>query len=241
MARTKASFPGFPKEALQFLRSIEKNNNRAWFGKMKSVYEDSVKAPMLALVEALDQELLDYAPEYITEPNKAVFRIHRDVRFSKNKDPYKTNIAAGFHRQNLGKNDTASFYIHLDAKELFIGAGVYMPIPEHIRMLRHHIAANQIEFREILADNQLRKWMGELQGELMIRPPKGFITGHPAEDLLRRKMYIVWATLPPAAAFTPQLLGEISARFRAATPLVEFLNRPIPEPTRRVNEAHFAD
>ncbi len=241
MARTKASFPGFPKEALQFLRSIEKNNNRAWFGKMKSVYENSVKAPMLALVEALDQELLDYAPEYITEPSKAVFRIHRDVRFAKNKDPYKTNIAAGFHRQNLGKNDTASFYLHLDAKGIFVGAGVYMPIPEHIRMLRNHIAANHIEFREILADNQLRKWMGELHGELMIRPPKGFIAGHPAQDLLIRKMYFMAATLPTDLALTPQLLGEVSARFRASTPLVEFLNRPIPEPTRRMKDDHFAE
>jgi uncharacterized protein (TIGR02453 family) len=235
MARTKATFPGFPKEALQFLRSIEKNNNREWFEKKKTVYEESVKGPMLALVEAVGQEMLDYAPDYITEPKKAVFRIHRDVRFAKDKTPYKTNIAAGWHRQNLNKNDSASFYMHLSSKELFIGAGIYMPPPEPMKLMRNHIALHHAELREILADNQLRKWMGGLQGESMTRLPQGFFPPHPAEDLLKRKMYIVWAELNPDLAYGTTLLHEVSSRFAAATPLVEFLNKPLlsaPKPAK---------
>jgi uncharacterized protein (TIGR02453 family) len=227
MARTKASFPGFPKEAQVFLRGIVKNNNREWFNKHKDVYEESVKGSMMALVEAVDQELLDYAPEYITEPKKAVFRIHRDVRFSKDKTPYKTNVAAGWHRQNLGKNETAGFYLHLDAKELFIGAGIYLPMPETLKVLRNHVAAHHEELVEILADKPLRRWMGELQGELTPRVPKGFLPGHPAEELLRRRMYIVWTSMEPAIAYGPGLLAEVSQRFRAGTALVEFLNRPL--------------
>jgi uncharacterized protein (TIGR02453 family) len=227
MARTKASFPGFPKEALVFLRGIAKNNNREWFNKHKDVYEESVKGAMMGLVEAVDQELLDFAPEYISDPKKAVFRIHRDVRFSKDKTPYKTNVAATWHRQNLGKNETASFYVHLDAKELFIGAGIYLPMPETLKVLRNHVAANHEEMLEILADKPLRRWMGELQGELTPRVPKGYLPGHPAEELLRRRMYIVWTSMEPEVAYGPNLLGEVSQRFRASTPLVEFLNRAL--------------
>ncbi len=227
MARTKATFPGFPKEALQFLRGIEKNNNKQWFDKKKEEYENSVKGPMLALVEAINAEMVNYAPNYITEPKKAVFRIHRDVRFAKDKTPYKTNIAAGWQRQNLNKNESASFYMHLSAKELFVGAGIYMPPPEPMKLMRNHIAAHHQELREILADNQLRKWMGGLQGESMTRMPLGFLGAHPAEDLLRRKMYIVWVELPTDLVFTPDFLADLSARFEAATPFLEYLNRPI--------------
>ncbi|MEO5953059.1 MAG: DUF2461 domain-containing protein [Chloroflexia bacterium] len=227
MARTKASFPGFPKEALTFLRGIVKNNDRPWFEKNKALYEDKVKGGMMGLVEAVDQELLDFAPDYITEPSKAVFRIHRDVRFAKDKTPYKTNIAAMWHRQNLGKNETASFYVHLDSKELFIGAGIYLPMPETLKILRNHVGVHHEELREILADNQLRKWMGGLQGEPAPRTPKGFLPGHPADDLLKHRMYIVWNSLDPEIAYGPKLLGEVSARFRAATSFVEFLNRPL--------------
>ena len=156
-----------------------------------------------------------------------MFRIHRDVRFAKDKTPYKTNVAAMWHRQNLGKNETASFYVHLDAKELFVGAGIYLPMPETLKILRNHVAAHHEELREILADNQLRKWMGGLQGEPAPRTPKGFLPGHPADDLLKHRMYIVWNSLDPEIAYGPKLLGEVTARFRAATAFVEYLNRPL--------------
>lgn len=227
MARTKASFPGFPKEALAFLRGIAKNNDRPWFEKNKAVYEESVKGAMMSLVEAVDQEMLDYAPDYITEPKKAVFRIHRDVRFAKDKSPYKTNVAATWFRQSIGKNETASFYMHLDAKELFVGAGIYLPMPETLKALRAFIGTHHEELREILNDKQIRRWMGDLQGEPAARIPKGFLPGHPAEDLLKHRMYIVWQSLDTELAYTPKLLGEISARFKAATPFVEYLNRPL--------------
>jgi len=239
MARSKASFPGFPKEALTFLRAIEKNNNRDWFEKKKPVYEESVKGPMLELVDALNQEMLDFAPDYITEPKKSVFRIYRDIRFSKNKTPYKNNIAAGFKRQSLGKNEGASFYLHLEAKQLFLGAGIYTPMPETLKALRKHIAVNHEEMRGILGVKQVQKLMGGLQGQPMTRVPKGYLPGDPAEDLLKHKMYVLWVEAEPEIAYTPKLLGDLSARFRAATPLVEFLNRPLMTVAQKSKNSQF--
>lgn len=233
MAHPRAIFVGFPPEAQAFLRGIEKNNNREWFEKNKPVYEASVKGAMAALVEAMNQELLKYAPEYITDPKQAIFRIYRDVRFAKDKKPYKTNIAALWFRQNLGKNETAFFYLHLDAQELFFGAGVYMPGAETLKTLRNHVADHHEQLRAILADRKFRQAFKGLDGEPAKRTPKGFLPGHPAEDLLRHKMYIVSANLDPALAYTPKLVSELSKLFKTATPLVEYLNGALrPKPAR---------
>ncbi len=172
MPRTKPTFPGFPKTAQAFFKGIVRNNNKEWFDKNKPLYESGVKGPMADLVHAVGQGMLDYAPEYITDPKQAIYRIYRDIRFSKDKTPYKTNIAASWFRQNLGKNETAGFYMQLDAKELFIGAGIYMPMPDTLKALRAYIDVHHEEMRKILAGKPLVKLLGGLQGEPAARLPK---------------------------------------------------------------------
>ena len=217
----------FPKQALQFFRGLEKNNNREWFETKKPVYEASVKAPMLALVDTLNGDFLNFAPEYVVDPRKAVLRIYRDVRFSKNKTPYKTNVAAEFRRHNFAKGEAASFYFHLDTKGVMVAGGIYNPMPEHLKLIRAYIAEHHEEFRKLIAAKKLRSLMGDLQGDQLKRMPKGYFPGHPAEDLLKRKMYVFWTTLPPGLAETPDLRAEISKRLAAVSPIVEFLNRPL--------------
>ncbi len=217
----------FPKQALQFFRGLEKNNNREWFETKKPVYEASVKAPMLALVDRLNSDFLKFAPEYVVDPRKAVLRIYRDVRFSKNKTPYKTNVAAEFRRHNLAKGEAASFYLHLDTKGVMVAGGIYNPLPEHLKLIRAYIAEHHEEFRRLIAAKKLSSLMGELQGDPMKRMPKGYLPGHPAEDLLKRKMYVFGTTLLPGLAETPDLRAEISKRLAAVAPIVEFLNRPL--------------
>lgn len=227
MPRTLPKFAGFPPTTLRFLAQLEKNNNREWFEKNKDRYEAEVKAPMLELVSALSANMVDFAPDYIPEPKKAVFRIYRDVRFSKDKRPYKTNIAASFWRQNLPKNESASFYMHLDNKEVLLAAGIYMPPAELLRAMRLHVEENHEKLRSIVEDKKRKKLAGELQGESAARLPKGFPPGHPAEDLLKRKMFLYWIALPPKDAESPKFLTEVSKRFAAMAPLVEFLNEPL--------------
>ena len=222
-----ARFPGFPTEAIDFFRGLARNNKREWFQPRKQVFEERVKEPMQALVETVNAALMDFAPEYVTEPGKAVYRIYRDTRFSKDKTPYKTHIAASFHRRVPVNHGDAGYYFAISHKEVAIGGGVYMPEPPALLAIRNHIAERHQEFRRILRARQVKQLLGELQGEQLSRVPKGFAGDHPALDLLRFKRFILYVTLEPDLATTPALYTEIVKRFRAMSPFLKFLTAPL--------------
>ncbi|MEX2262931.1 MAG: DUF2461 domain-containing protein [Bryobacteraceae bacterium] len=222
----KNGFPGFPREAVAFFKNLEKNNRREWFQERKPFYDETVKGSMTALIEALTRDMMEFAPNYVTDPAKAIYRIYRDTRFSKDKTPYKTHIAAVFPRRDLGKHSASGFYFSVSHKEVEVAAGMYMPAPEIVLAVRNRLAEHHEEFREIVDAKTLRGLMGDLQGERLTRPPKGFAKDHPAADLLRYKQLLYYKLLDPGIATTPKLYPEIVKRFRALTPFVEFLNKP---------------
>src|SRR5258708_13602693 len=129
-------FPGFPKETVTFFKGLARNNNREWFQPRKEIFESKVKAPMVALVEALNAEFAKYAPEYINDPKKAVYRIYRDVRFSSDKSPYKTHLAAAFARRGGDRNSSAGVYFHVSAKGVGVAGGLWEPPPEQLLSVR---------------------------------------------------------------------------------------------------------
>jgi len=218
-------FPGFPPEALKFLRSLERNNRREWFQPRKEIFETKVKAPMLDLVDAINAQLPGFAPEHINDPKKAVYRIYRDTRFSSDKTPYKTHLAAIFPRRAMGKHSSAGFYIHLSPKSFGIAGGVYGPGPEELRAIRTWITENHTAFRE--ASRQPEKLMGKLHGDSLTRSPKGFDPDHPAADLIRMKSWLYWVELDAGLAESPKLFTEVMKRLRVAAPVVEMLNAPL--------------
>jgi len=220
-------FPGFSPDALKFLRSLKRNNRREWFQPRKEIFETKLKAPMVELVEAINAELLDFAPEHITDPKKAVYRIYRDTRFSADKTPYKTHIAAIFPDRSLGKQSAAGFYFHLNEKSVGIAAGSYMPGPDELRAVRTWLAENHAAFRK--ASRGPEKLLGKLEGSSVTRIPKGFDASHPAEDLIRMKQWLYWVELDATLATTPRLLPELVKRFRAAAPVIAMLNAPLRE------------
>ena len=224
----RSVFPGFPPEALTFFRGLARNNHRDWFLPRKAVFEQSVKQPMHELVAALNQAMAGFAPEYVTDPAKAVFRIYRDTRFSKDKKPYKEHMAANFHACGMAQGH-GGFYCAISHKEVAIGGGIYMPEPSVLLAIRNHIAENHAEVRRILATARVRRLLGELQGSQLARVPKGFACDHPAADLLRFKQFILYTTLPPEVATSPKLQPEIVDRFRAIVPFLRFLNAPLPK------------
>jgi uncharacterized protein (TIGR02453 family) len=220
-------FPGFPPEGMAFLRALVKNNRREWFQPRKPIYEEQVKAPMLDLVTRVTSAMLQFAPAYAGDPEKAIFRIYRDTRFSKDKTPYKTHIAAVFHRRGLNMHGGGGLYFAVSAKEVEVAGGIYMPAPDTLRKVRTHLAEHHEDFRGLIRDRALRRLLGEMQGEQLSRPPKGFPAEHPAADLLRYKQFLFYVLLDPALAGTPKLEQEIVKRFRALTPFLEFLNAPL--------------
>jgi uncharacterized protein (TIGR02453 family) len=218
-------FPGFSPDALKFLKSLKRNNRREWFQPRKEVFETKVKAPMIQLVEAINAELLDFAPDHITDPKKAVYRIYRDTRFNADKTPYKTHLAAIFPHHSLGKQTSAGFYFHLTAEKVGIAAGSYMPGPDELHAFRTWLSDNHKNFRS--AARRPEKLLGKLQGSSVTRMPKGFDAAHPAEDLIRMKQWLYWIELDAKLATSRRLLPELVKRFRAAAPVIAMLNTPL--------------
>lgn len=225
-------FSGFPAEGLDFLRKLKRNNRREWFQPRKHIYDEQVRKPMIALVEAVNRGLVRFAPEHVTEAERAIYRLYRDTRFSADKTPYKTHIAANFPRRGLQKHACAGFYFSVSPEEIEIAAGVYMPTVDELRAIRLHLMDNHEEFRRIVRTRKLQELMGEVQGDTLARMPKGFPPGHPAEDLIRGKQWLFFTSLDPEVARTPQIVDELVARFRALAPFCEFLNRPLAAPKR---------
>jgi uncharacterized protein (TIGR02453 family) len=220
------SFPGFSPDALAFLRALKRNNRREWFQPRKEKYEALIKAPMLELIECLNHEFARFAPQYITPPRKSVYRIYRDTRFSKDKTPYKTRISAIFPRHTAVKREGAVFYFHFTEKELLVFGGVYSPEREELLAYRGLLAEHYQEFRQILADKDLKRFTNGLEGEQLSRTPKGFPVDHPAESLLRHRQWYLESTLDVKVIHSSRLVSEMARRFAVMAPMVEFLNRP---------------
>jgi uncharacterized protein (TIGR02453 family) len=221
------AFAGFPQEMIRFFRGLKRNNRREWFQPRKHLFEQHVKAPMLELVAALNAQLARFAPDYVTDPTKSIFRIYRDTRFSADKTPYKTNIAASFRRRGPKHVHLGGFYFSVSSDEIEVAGGLYHPPPETTLLVRTHISENHPELRRILTNRTARRLMGELQGDELTRAPKGFDPKHPAAGFIKKKDWILYAMLDPSLARTPKLYREIADRFRVITPFLDYLNRPL--------------
>jgi len=226
-------FPGFSPDAIAFLRALKRNNRREWFQPRKEKYETLIKEPMLELVSCLNQEFARFAPDYITPPHKAIYRIYRDTRFSKDKTPYKTHISAIFPRHTAVKREGAVFYFHFTEKEVLVFGGVYSPEREELLAYRTLLEQHHEEFQRILADKKIKRLLGGLQGEKLTRTPKGFPVGHPAEDLLRHRQWFLETTFGVEVLTSKRLVGELARHFEPMAPMIEFMNRPFAEKQQR--------
>ncbi len=223
----------FSNEALKFLRSLKRNNDREWFAARKPVYERELKEPMLALIREINDAMLDFAPDNVREPKKAILRIYRDIRFSRDKRPYKIHQAAWWVRHGLEKTSGGGFYFDVSGAGVTIAAGVFMPEREQLLAIRRHLVEHHAELRRLLAVKKLTKLMHPIDGQRLTRPPKGFSPDDPALDLLLSKQWGVETTLPADFATRPTLARDIVERFRLAAPLVALLNAPLtPKPRR---------
>jgi uncharacterized protein (TIGR02453 family) len=224
--RRNKEFPGIPSAGLEFLRQLQKHNNRPWFQARKHQYEELVKGPMQDLILRIGEAFREFAPEMSADPRTSFYRIYRDVRFSADKSPYKTQAAAGFAVRGLPKNSAPGLYFHISPEEVLIGGGIYMPDPVLLRAVREQIAAHPQEFLAIVEGKEFRRAFGEMEGERLKTVPKGFAEQHPAAKYLRYKQYLFGEVHPPEMATSRRLLPAILRCFEKGMPLIRFLKEP---------------
>jgi len=235
MPRTRSQVParseGFSEESFRFLRGLARHNSREWFTANRPRYEAEVRAPMSALVEEMDVRLVSIAPEIVGHPRRSMFRIHRDVRFSKDKSPYKTNAGCWFYHQDGGRgvgqdgDGGAGFYFHLEPAGCFVAAGIWMPGSATLAKLRAALADDPAGFRAIVGAPAFRRRYGRLSDEAMlVRLPRGYAPGDPAEEWLRYKSFTVSRALTPATVTSSRLPTTLAGDFKALRPFVRWLN-----------------
>ncbi|MBB5641941.1 DUF2461 domain-containing protein [Cryobacterium roopkundense] len=226
----------FSAAALDFLDELEHHNDREWFAEHKPTYESELKSRMLEVAAAVNDRLADFAPDYVRPPAKAMLRIYRDVRFSKDKSPYKSHMAAHWPRQGIAGG--AGFFLQVGARSLMIAGGAYSPRPEQLSAIRDHIVSHERELRGLLSDGDRSGLFEPLDGDPLLRAPRGFPADHPAADLLRNRRWALTAHLPGITSEGAEFLDTVVERFRVIAPLVEFLNVPLAslELTRSLTE-----
>jgi uncharacterized protein (TIGR02453 family) len=234
----------FAPEGLRFLRGLARNNNRDWFNQRKPVYEVEIKRPMLAVIEAVTGAMMDFAPGHVRAPESIMMRIYRDTRFSPNKLPYKTHVAAWWVHDGLRKTSGAGFYLHVSGKQVEIAAGAFMPETEQLLAIRRFLMDHHEEYRKLAQARGLRRLFTVDEGthessSRLSRSPKGFPAEHPAAELYRQKRWGFGASLAPEMATKPEFAKAVAKYFRAAAPLVALLNRPLLVKTEKPRKPLF--
>lgn len=228
---------------MKFLRGLARNNDRTWFGDRKQIYERELKMPMLALVDEITRAMVDFAPDHMRPAHKCMMRIYRDIRFSPDKRPYKTHLAAWWSRRGMEKTSGGGFYLQIGPKESFLAAGVYMPERDQLLSLRRWMAEHHNEYRAMTAKllqprSKSAPAMLAIDPDALTRMPKGFAADHPADGLLRARNWGVRSTLPPEITLNHALAREIVLRFRLMAPLVHTLNEAILSASRNDELPH---
>ncbi len=231
----EAGFAGFRPAAFRFFRDLAENNDKAWFEAHRDVYEREVREPLRLLVETLDARLRVIAPEITGDPRRSLFRIHRDIRFSRDKSPYKTNAGAWlYHRDagrkvgTVGEGGGAGFYFHIDGTTAFMAGGIWMPARPALLRLRGAIAAQPAALPRLTRAPAFRKrFEGVSQEAKLTRVPHGFPPDHPAAEWLKLQSFTARAVIEPAVVTSPRLVDHLCRDFARLLPLVRWLNRAL--------------
>jgi uncharacterized protein (TIGR02453 family) len=217
----------FTRKTLAFLRALRRNNDREWFRARKADYEQHVRGPMIALLQQLARDLPGFAPDLVSDPRVCLFRIYRDTRFSGDKRPLKTNVAAHFPSRKFPKGEGAGLYVEVAPRWVWMGGGIYMPSSSELNAIRAAIAKDHRRFRRVVTAPAFRRAVGELSGEQLTRVPRGYLKDHPAAEYLRHRQFLGGREYPADFAVSPRFYSELLTVFRGITPLVGFLNNAI--------------
>jgi len=215
------------KETLSFIKDVAENNNREWFAERKNTYEDA-KADVLKLVAAIIPELSKVDPliSVDTDPKKSLMRIYRDVRFSKNKDPYKTNYGIWFSAKSKGGNEPG-YYLHIQPGKSFVAGGYWMPDAPHVKLIRQEIDYNINGFKEIINSKDFKENFKLGFSSVLKNAPKGYDPADPNIEFLKLKSFEAITKLDDEELFKPSLVNKLISSFKTVQPLVAFLRNAI--------------
>lgn len=226
-------FNGFPSDIWPFLDELIANNDRTWFNANKQRYKDTVVGPMSDFIAAIAPRLDDIAPFFIADarPNGgSMFRIYRDIRFSKDKKPYKEHVACQFRHQ-AGKDAHApGFYLHIDPKGARFGGGLYLPPSEPLGKVRAKISEQSERWTRLKQQHDFQRLFGTVQGESLKRAPKNYAPDHELIEDLKRKTFFVMTTADHKAVHNPEFVDQVADAFDAAGPFMKFLTTAVDLP-----------
>jgi len=207
----------------KFFDELSQNNNKEWFDTNRDRYENDVKKPFRALVEKLIEELSKDLPEINLNPSKCIFRINRDIRFAKDKSPYKNNVAAVFNQKGTKDVDYPGFYIHIGQDELMIGGGKYFCSKQDLEKIRQEIYYNHSDFKKLINDKKFKSAFGELQGEKSKVLPPDYKAFEKTEPLIANKQFWFYKNLTRKEVLVDDFDKVILAHFRSALKMNNFL------------------
>jgi uncharacterized protein (TIGR02453 family) len=222
----------FTTASLTFLRGLARNNRRDWFEAHRHDYETAILGPLRAFIEEMDVRLARLAPEMVGDPRRSVFRIYRDIRFSKDKSPYKTHAACWFfHRDashRVGQESHgggAGFYFHVQPGSSLTAGGLWMPPRPALDTLREAMAAKPTVFTRIVTAPDVRRRFGELDDEAVLkRVPRGYAEDHPAAGWLRYRSFTMGRMLTDREVLSSRLLESVEKDYALLLPLVRWIN-----------------
>ncbi len=217
--------------SLKFLKSLRKNNNKPWFDSHRLAYEEARDAFENFIQSVLDKHSKNDPDLQGLTARKSMFRINRDVRFSKNKSPYKSNFAASMDRGGK-KSGFAGYYFHLEPGKSFLGAGVWMPEPAATKKIRQEIDYCFDEFNKIITSKKFRAFYPEIykgEGIQLSRVPQGFEKDNPAGEYLKLKSWMFLYYMSDADLNAKDIVNKTVNAFHTLQPFIKFLNRAIEE------------
>ncbi len=227
----------FTPETFAYLRALTRNNRREWFEAHRPEYARTLLAPMRALAEEFDVQFATLAPEFVGDPKRSLFRIYRDVRFSKDKTPYKTHAAMWVYHRSPGRgvgkeiDGGAGFYFHVEPGASMVAGGLWMPPRPSLNKVRAHFDADLAGWKKAVDARAIRTRFGGLNddepGIMLKRLPRGYDAGHAAERWLRYNSFTVSRTLTDAEVLSPKIVETAMKDFTAMLPMVRWLNRAL--------------
>jgi uncharacterized protein (TIGR02453 family) len=211
------------KSTLNFLKALKRHNNRDWFNKNKQLYEDARK-DFEIFIDELIHRMCDFDPTLMgLQAKECMFRIYKDVRFSKDKTPYKINMGAAINEGGR-KMPLPGYYFQIQPGDCFLAGGLFMPAPDKLLSVRNAIVSRKGEFRKIIESKDFKKNADELWKDTLKTAPKGFPKDHPDIEYLKYKSFIAYKNISDELALSSKCLSYSVKVFKAMKPLIDFLH-----------------